>query len=392
MPRHPLRPLPNLAHVLRRRRLEAGLSPREVEARSREMGERIPRPTLVRIEQGRQEPGVRRFYALLKLYDLPLDIVPDLLELEELAAEPPEETDPAVLYKKGLEFWKKGDFGAALAHVFAMRINTPSDPGSRLERQKGLLAFSIAASGTSKMKLAQRLIESLLLEPPDPSLRVGALIQAAICWARLGSRDMALGALHQAEGYTRDTDERDRALIAHTRADILLDEGRLDEAEQEANAAVERYARAGDTLNQAIAMNVPVAVRFAQGKPREALELAGKALEFAREHGHAAMASRRRLDQGRALLEMDRAKDALGHLQEALADAIARTDRELEFRAHFWLWKCFRAVGDGERATLEHQAACYFARHVDERTAELRELNREERPHEKLRHRRSRRR
>ena len=84
-----LKPSLAIGRLLREKRKERQLTLREVSERMAERGGRIPISTLVRIEQGKLDPGVRRLHALLRFYDVPPHLVADLVELEDLAVELP---------------------------------------------------------------------------------------------------------------------------------------------------------------------------------------------------------------------------------------------------------------------------------------------------------------
>ncbi|RMF70740.1 MAG: XRE family transcriptional regulator, partial [Acidobacteria bacterium] len=73
-----------MARFLRECRREAGLTLRQVQERTREVGEPIPSSTVCKIEQGKVEPGLVRVRALLDVYHRPLHEAANLLELEEL--------------------------------------------------------------------------------------------------------------------------------------------------------------------------------------------------------------------------------------------------------------------------------------------------------------------
>ena len=374
MPRHALKPSPTLARMLRARREELGWSVREVTARSAEVGERIPPVTLLKIEAGTQEPGVRRFYALLRLYRLPLEVVPDLLELESLAVETPKETDPDALLARGKAHWAKGEIGPGLACLFALRqIAAAGRRGDRYV-QRAVLAFAIAASSIGRIRLANHLIGDLLVAPPDPSLRLNVLVLAAVNWLDLGSPDAALAFLLQAESCEGASAPGVRAWILHVRANALLAAGRAGEASVAIAAATEAYEAAGDPVNAAKALGVRIRILLAESRGGEARELAERALADAERDGMKIVLHNRRIDLGRCLVELGQAKDAIAHLTDGLAHALLLHDRTAEFRAHFWLWKAWAAMGDREQARLEHAIALNRLQAMDEVNWESREL------------------
>ena len=89
-----LSPSPAVAQLLRERRGELGLSLRDVQRRTESLGSPIPFTTLAKVEQGKVDPGVKRLHLLLKIYDLPVGLAADLLDLEEFSEEAPDEAVP----------------------------------------------------------------------------------------------------------------------------------------------------------------------------------------------------------------------------------------------------------------------------------------------------------
>lgn len=374
MPRHALKPSPTLARMLRTRREELGWSVREVTARSTEIGERIPPVTLLKIEAGTQEPGVRRFYALLRLYRLPLEVVPDLLELESLAAEAPKETDPEKLLARGRAHWEKGEIGPGLACLFALRQVAAAGRRSDPAVQRAVLAFAVAASSIGRVRLANHLLGDLLVSPPDPSLRLNVLVLAAVNWRDLGAPDAALAFLLQAEACDGASAPGVQAWIQHARANALLDAGQVAAAAAAIAAARTAYESAGDPVNAAHCLGVQVRILLAEGRAGEARDLAQQALDDAEQAGLKVVAVNRRIDLGRCLVELGQAREALGLLTEGLAHALLLRLRTAEFRAHYWLFRAWAAAGDREQARLEHALALHRLQSLDEVSHESRAL------------------
>ncbi len=372
MPRHALKPSPSLACLLRRRREELGLSARTVTTRSAELGERIPFPTLLRIEQGRQEPGVRRFYALLRLYDLPLEIVPDLLELDALAAEPPAITDPDALYTRGTALWREGQVGPALAHLFALRM-LPASATDPLLRQKALLGFAVFANKIGRTELSHRLIERLLRDGPHESIRVYVLVQAAINWQNLGSRDMAAAVLQHARSLLRPGQHHEAALVEHETARQWIRAQDPKQALTALRQALRSYGAAGDHSGRCTALAVRVDALLQLKRPREAAAAAREGRREAQRRGFAMIAAARYIDEGRAQLAYAPA-EAVTTLQAALGEAVALGNASIRFSGHYWLWKAFEATHQPERARIERDAACSSVRAIQDTTDEVREV------------------
>src|SRR5262245_21964846 len=108
MPAGSVRPSAALGRLLRERRTTLRLSLSEVSRRLAATGSPVPHSTLVRIEQGRLDPGVRRLHQLLRLYEIPPHLVADVVELEDMASRERVEGSVEQLYKQGIDAWRRG--------------------------------------------------------------------------------------------------------------------------------------------------------------------------------------------------------------------------------------------------------------------------------------------
>jgi transcriptional regulator with XRE-family HTH domain len=374
MARVSLVPSRALADLLRQRRLELGLTLRQVQQETEALGRPIPFTTLARVEQGRVDPGVKRLHFLLRLYHLPVELAADLLDLEEFAGQVPKDAPSATLYEEGVKAWKEGDLRRALSNLFALRANLPADPDVRVERQRSLLAFAIAAGSLGRHRLSLQIVSDLLLETPDRSLIVSVLLQAAICWHWLGSDEAALGFLARAETHVRESDHQQLAWLHHARASALLAMGALDQAEASLNCALQEYGTAKDDYGASRALAVGVKFRFAQNDPQRALEAARAAREHATARGYKRLAILRKIDEGHAQVLLHDEQGGLAALQEALSASVAEQDAIAQFYSHYYLWKAHAGMSNGARAALELQAAQYYVRFVDEATPEVMEV------------------
>jgi len=374
MPYRPLRPSPYFARLVREQRQALGLTTAQVAEQTSRLGERIPAPTLSKIERGTQEPGLRRAFALLRLYQLPPEVLPDLLELEELAAEQPTETDPQVLLEQGVEHWKRGEIGPALAHLFAVRRLAPATAEGQLVRQKALLAFAIGASNLGRTKLSHRVIEELALEPPEPSLAFSVLYHAAVNWVEMGSVAMAMAVLEYAGHHPDAQQPRHRALLLHEKARVLLVVGQIAEAERSIEAALHEYGGTSDAWNRLKAQSLHARIFLETGRSEGALELARASGDEARALGYPELVARHQLNGGRALLALGRAQEAVAELEQCLAHALLLRNQDLRFYAHYWLWKVWSELGQSARARIELEGARFFSGEVGEATREVGEI------------------
>jgi tetratricopeptide (TPR) repeat protein len=311
---------------------------------------------------------------LLRLYGLPAHLVSDLVDLEERAVEEPKEKDLATLYSDGVEYWKNGDISQALAHLFAIRHHVPNDDDSRILRQKALQAFAVFAHDLGKIKLAKQLIEDLLCEPPDASLIPQTLILASNIWRDLGSHQIALALLNQAETHLPTDDHQRRAWLHHQQAKLLLAAGDLQRAERTLDRALRRYRKVKDTAGESRALIVRVQVFEAQGNLAAALACARKVLRKATQGRHDLSVLSGRLELGRLLIESDAPAAGAAELHKLVSHAATIQDKIAEFYGHYYLWKAYVALGEQDRMRFEFQAASYFVDFMDETTPQAREI------------------
>jgi len=377
MPRAAISSSPSIASLLRGRRRELGLSLRDVELRTQEMGQVIPFTTLSKVEQGTVDPGVRRLHQLLRVYDLSPQLTHDLLDLEGFVEEFPDVASHRSLEslkEEGLEAWKSGKVRKGLAYLFAVRAKAPADDAARLERQRAILDVAVAVGSLGKFRLSRQLLDDLLLEPPAPELLVNVLIQSAVCWHWLGSGEAALGFLWRAERNLSPGDHKRAAWVYHERAGTLATLHQFAAAEEQLDKAIEEYRRGKDPYGVGRASGVRVRILFDRGDLDAALAVSREARRQAEQGGFERLGVARALDEGRCLIALGRPREALVALQRCLVSAISTDDAAVRFYAHYYLWKAYAASGDSPRAELELNNARFFVRLVDELTPETEEI------------------
>ncbi len=388
MGRAAVRTSPAVGRFLREKRKQLRLTVRAVSDRFAESGARFPESTLVRIEQGKLDPGVWRLHQLLRLYGVPPDLVADLIELEELAVSPPPEGDLETLYRDGVECWKRGDVPLGLAYLFAVRQRVPADAESRLLRQRATLAFAIYARNLGKLRLARQVLDDLLCEPPDRALVVNVLVLASTVWGGLRAADAAMAFIEYAATLLPPGDPKLAAPVLHQKARLLVSAGRPDEAEQFLFRARTSYEVAGDLYGKGKALLSEILLRDAQGTLDSAIRAAREGIRFAEEHEFSRLVLLGRIELGRLLSKSGSPEEGLRVLQQALGQAIQVGDRNAEFAARYCLWKAHGQLGDQDRARFEFEAASYCVRSVDEvspEADEIRELSEKGRGHGPLR-------
>ncbi len=354
--------------MLRARRRALGLTLEEVSKRLVEDGHPVPVSSLSLMETGRSDPGVFRLHRLLQLYEVPAHLVADLIEMEELSGSVPATRDPEELRRSGLDHWKKGNIGRALAHLMALRELVPGDEASRWKKQEALLDFSIAAAGLGRLQLAREILNELLCEPPDPRLVTRALLQAATVWSRSGAPDAAMGFLREAEARADRADTATVAWLHHAHARALVDRGRLKDAEARLAKAIAGYRQAKDTYGEARARLLRVRLAEVRGETEQGLKLAEEAREFAARQGHRALAGMALVRRGYLYVHARKLDAAIRALRTALKEFTRLGDPHGSFLAHYWLSVAYSRSGSDDRARFEARSAQHFSGFVDKRS------------------------
>lgn len=364
----PTRPSRAVADLLRSRRRALGLTLQQVSKRLVEGGHPVPVSSLSLIETGRSDPGVFRLHRLLQLYEVPAHLVANLIEMEELSGEVPATRDPDVLRRDGLDHWKKGEIGRAIAHLMALREIAPTDEAQRWKKQQALLDFSMAAAGLGRLQLAREIMNEILCEPPDARLVTRVLIQAATLWSRSGAPDASMAFLKEAEAKADRSDVATMAWLHHAYARALVDRGRLRDAEKRLQKAIVGYRRVRDTYGEARARLLRVRIAEARNDAALGLRLVDEARRFAVRHGHRALAGMALVRRGHLLVHSDKCRPALGALQTALDEFTRLGDPHGRFLAHYWLSVAYSRLGDVDRALFETKSARHFSGFVDSRS------------------------
>lgn len=364
----PTRPSRAVGNLLRARRRALGLTLEQVSKKLVEDGHPVPVSSLSLIETGRSDPGVFRLHRLLQLYEVPAHLVANLIEMEEQSGAVPTTRDPDELRRAGLDYWKTGDIGRALAHLMALRELVPTDEALRWKKQQALLDFSIAATGLGRLQLAREILNELLCEPPDPSLITKVLLQAATVWSRSGAADAAMAFLKQAESRADRSDKATVAWLHHAHARELVERGKLKQAQTRLEKAIAGYREVKDTYGEARGRLLRVGIAEKRRDVDTALVLAQEAREFALRHGHRVLAGMALLRRGHLYVQIEKHGQAIRALQTSLAELAGLGDPHGRFLAHYWLSVAYDRSGDAERARFEARSARHFSGFVDTRS------------------------
>jgi tetratricopeptide (TPR) repeat protein len=360
--------------LLRDRRKGLKLSVAEVTRRLAASGTPIPHSTLIRIEQGKLDPGVRRLHQLLRVYEIPAELVADFVDLENMASKETIEGDDETLYARATALWRAGDLQRGLAHFFELRRRLSASPGREAERHQAILGFAVAARDLGKFRLAKSLIDELLLDGPSGELTTKAFVLAASVWEALGSLDVALALIRDAVERAAPAGPALGALVAHQEAKLLFKAGRVEDASRALDRALTHYRALGDTYGETRAAVLGVRIVERSGIAGEAIGAARQLISFAERHGHAKLALTGQLELGRLLTAGGDHERGLEHLRKALGQAVLTEDANARLIAHHHLWKAYAASGDRARAHIELDSARALTRFVDDLSEEASEI------------------
>jgi tetratricopeptide (TPR) repeat protein len=370
MPKGSVKPSVEVSRLLRERRLGLNLSLAEVSRRLAASGSPIPHSTLVRIEQGKLDPGVRRLHQLLRLYDIPPNLVADFVDLETMASGEAISGDDETLYEKAIALWRSGELKRGLAHFFELRRRLAATPGTEARRHQATLGFAVAARDLGKFRLAKSLIDDMLLDAPAGDTMTKAFVLLASVWYGLGSIEVARAFIREAGALAAESGPELAALVAHQDAKLLLKLGRAAEAAAALDSAVSHYRALGDVYGEARAAVLRVRIVEACGGTSKARAAAEALITFAESHGHAKIALTGRLELGRLLIAAGELDRGLPLLRGALGTAVLLEDRNARLLAHHHLWRAYAATGDRSRAEVELDSARSLARFVDDASDE----------------------
>ncbi|ANM30649.1 hypothetical protein ABI59_15300 [Acidobacteria bacterium Mor1] len=382
-----LRPSKNLGWLLRALRKARGWTLREVSERVAARGEPLPQSTLVQIEQGKLEPGVRRFQMLMRLFDASPEIAAHLVDCEVRGVLLPESSEVIGMgFEAACEqvndTWKAGEFYPGFATYMVMRHTSVWDEAPQLQAQRMTLQLATAARNAGFLDLARFTFEQVMRDDLHPDLTWRALVLGSMIWRALASPEIALALVERASNHLKPDDHTGFSVVLHQEAVMLLELGEARRATARLKHALRHYEETGNERGRALASILLARALLGQRKFSKAREAAAAAVELAAalDNEHTRLSAEVRL--GEVLVESGKPLDALPHLLEALSGATRLEDESLQFDAHYQLWRAYDGAGQPAKALRSLEKAQFHAefgevqsRAVDEVRAAFEQLD-----------------
>ncbi|MFN7967161.1 MAG: helix-turn-helix transcriptional regulator [Acidobacteriota bacterium] len=328
MPREAILPSPALARFLREQRLNLGLTLHEVQDRTNQAGLGISPSVIARIEEGQVEPGIPRTQVLFKAYGLPLSLLADLMECDEVGELPPPRLDATTLLERALLLFDSGNRGGALAHLLALRLSREGETReAHALRLRAVVVLAVAFQRSGNLSLSKRVLDDVITNPPaDETLLREALIALGECWWLMGSAEMGLALLDRAAAHTGGATEQDLRTLQLSRINALLAAGDLAEAERVATITADETK-----------MHDEVEIALMHGIAWLAATRAGRTPSWRRTSSHLAQAVLT-ATRARAALDACDLDSAVALSKKAVAEADLVDDPRVGLMAYGTLW------------------------------------------------------
>ena len=341
-----------IGRTFKRWRDEKRLSLREVEEASRSLPEPVGFEYLSKLERGLVMPSVGKLATLAAIYGRPVYELIDIYETVRMRALAPAQGSYASFRRLGQEKLKQGELSAAIGCFLAAveRAEGAAKPKpSRIAEAYTDVGRALVEGG--RHVTGRNYFKNALRNAQSPVLQGRLLGELAITHQRAG--DTLLAEILAKKGLDLSEDhEATRARAYAVLARILLDQGRLKEAEDPLRVSVAGLLVSGD-VDEAVQEIANLGLCLVMlGKKTEGFRCFSDAVKRAGERGRPRLRAATLSVQGKALYLAGRRDEAMGPLLDALRIARDHDLREEGFRSAIYLW---RIAGERKARTDEKE-------------------------------------
>lgn len=367
----------SVAGFLRAQRKARGFGLRQVQQLSAQYGNPIPFATLAKIELGSVEPGLLRVATLFRLYEVPIDLLDDLLQLETAVRGPaaPAFAEPEAYRQQAVEIYRKGETNEAIRRLLLLRNQLPVTPETAAVRAKTDQSFANIVAILGRRRLARYLFRQSLLSHRRPADLAYPLACLAVQENALSRTETALAWCHAAARALRRTPNASTAATAEKeRLTVLARSGKSDEAFRGIVAVQQAYRANHDIHGLVGALQREIRWLVELQRLEEASQRLDQLEREAQAAGYSRSAGAILMYRGQIAVlrgQFDRALEIANQLEQEEAATRNELSHVVE---HYLRWKVAEGRGDRPTARAELLRARSFAVRIQTIAAVCREV------------------
>ncbi len=348
-----------LGTYLRRLREGYGYTLRKVEERADTLGESIDNSQLSRFEKGKAIPSFDKLRALARIFNIPVQIFSDVLDLEEYEPFKPSEHDFDALIATGCDLISRGEFGRAFVY-FERSIEVAAEVKQGAERDEAIAEarwrMAITLKRLGKLSMAEQELREILKARKRlvPRTEMRVLLQLSFLYREMGDLKLSSILAKEALIIAREVpDKLTEAAVLNTIATIADTDGDFEDAVGVYQQSLKLMKQIGGSREMAttVAVNMGICMVHA-GQSAAGMDVLHQALNDARRNSYRRVAAM-------ALTQLGEAYQILGDTQQAMtsfseSDVFAsrgnNRDHDILFMNAYRRWEIAR---DEENGTKE---------------------------------------
>jgi transcriptional regulator with XRE-family HTH domain len=350
-----------LGAYLRRLREGYGYTLRKVEERADTLGESIDNSQLSRFEKGKAVPSFDKLRALARIFNIPVQIFSDVLDLEEYEPFKPSESDFGTLMATCRKLESRGEFGRAFVHFErSLEVAAEGDAGPELNQAIGeaRVRMAIALKCLGKLSMAEQEFREILKATKAiiPHTRMSAVLQLSFLYREQG--DLILSSILAKEALTLSREVQNpltEVAVWNTLANIA-------DAEDDFEGAVVKYKQSLELLRKVGGkreMETTVSVNLGgsmvkAGQHAAGMEVLHRALNEARRNGYRRAAALAFSELGESYHYLGDTKQAMVCFSESDVFSTRGNSRyhDLLFQNAYRRWEIARAERNGTKEKI----------------------------------------